>query len=67
MNGSDNGIFIANCIADDFGRLNPLDCNMAAMLTAQILAEGKSKDELQNICHFLQLLNAAIKTYCNCR
>ena len=54
---------IANEIAKCVGDLRPLDCNITAMLTAQLLAEGKSKCELQDICHFLQLLTIALKSY----
>ena len=54
---------IASTIANEMDKLNPLNCNIAAMLTAQILCEGKDKCELQDLLHFLQLLSTAIKTY----
>lgn len=56
---------IAKGIADEVEKISPLDCNFAAMLTAQILCEGKNKCELQNISHFLQLVILAIRTYMN--
>ena len=61
-----NSNIIANNIAKNIDELCPLDCNITAMLTAQLLAEGKSKCDLQNICHFLQLILIALKTYMNC-
>ena len=54
---------IANEFAKNVESMCALDSNIAAMLTAQLLAEGKSKCELQNICHFLQLLTTALRTY----
>jgi len=56
---------IAKCIADEVEKISPLDCNIAAMLTAQLLCEGKNKRELQDISHFLQLVILAIRTYMN--
>ena len=63
---SDDTYTLANNIAKDIDGLRPFDCNMIAMLTAQAIAEGKSKCELQNVCAFLQLLLLAVKTYMNC-
>ncbi|MCM1306696.1 MAG: hypothetical protein NC037_03780 [Bacteroides sp.] len=58
--------FIASDIAQSINRLCPLDCNIAAMLTAQLLADGKSKIELKNLCHFISLIQSALKTYLEC-
>ncbi len=59
----DEKVYIANEFAKNVESMCALDSNIAAMLTAQLLAEGKSKCELQNICHFLQLLTTALRTY----
>jgi len=55
---------IASEITDGIKKLQPLDRNLVAMLTAQLLAEGKSKCELNEIMHFLQLIILSLKTYC---
>jgi len=59
-----NYVKIASEITDGIKKLQPLDRNLVAMLTAQLLAEGKSKCELNEIMHFLQLIILSLKTYC---
>lgn len=54
---------VAKVLADDIVRMSPLDCNITAALTAQIIASGKTKCELQDVCQFLQMLLAALKSY----
>lgn len=63
---NDDNYNLASSIARDFENLRPLDFNMTAMMTAQLLADGKSKRDLQNLCNFLQLLLVALKSYTNC-
>lgn len=59
----DEKVFNANEFAKNIENICALDSNIAAMLTAQLLAEGKSKCEVQKICNFLQLLTTALRTY----
>ncbi|MBD5092348.1 MAG: hypothetical protein HDT36_03095 [Clostridiales bacterium] len=66
MNNHDNSIAIASKITDEIKKLQPLDRNFVAMLTAQMLSERKDKCELNEIIHFLQLIILALKTYTNC-
>ncbi len=66
MRNDNDSFVIASNIANDIDKLRPLDCNVMAMLTAQMLADGKSKCELQHICHFMQLLLIALRTYMDC-
>jgi len=40
-----------------------LDLNMLAISVANILAEGKSKQEILELQHFLSLLQWALKSY----
>lgn len=57
---------LARGIADGIKKLQPFDRNIAAMMTAQLLSDGKSKCELNETIHFLQLIILSIKTYTNC-
>ena len=55
-----------NCDTKNINELRPLDCNISAMLAAQILAEGKTKCELKDLCRFISLLLSALHTYLDC-
>ena len=66
MDRHENSIALASGIADGIKKLQPLDRNFVAMLTAQMLSERKDKCELNEIIHFLQLIILALKTYTNC-
>ena len=55
-----------NCNNQNINELRPLDCNITAMLAAQILAEGKTKCELKDLCRFISLLQSALRTYLEC-
>ena len=45
------------------GTGTPLECNLLAVATAEALAKGKSRAEIEDICKFLQLLQADLKAY----
>lgn len=45
------------------GTGTPLECNLLAVATAEALAKGKCKEELERICRFLQMLQTALKEY----
>ena len=48
--------YMNNCHeTQNFNELRPLDCNISAMLAAQILAEGKTKCELKDLCRYISL------------
>ncbi|MDE6061082.1 MAG: hypothetical protein K2G31_06410 [Clostridia bacterium] len=54
------------CGDPEIKKLQPFDRNLVAMLTAQMLSDGKCKCEINDIIHFLQLIILALKTYTNC-
>ena len=66
MDKHDDSVAFANGIANGIKKLQPLDRNFVAMLTAQLLSERNDRCELNDIIHFLQLIILALKTYTNC-
>lgn len=42
---------------------SPLESNLFAVATAEALAKGKSRAELEELCKFLQMLQSALKAY----
>lgn len=49
--------------AMSFATSSPFEQNLLAVIAAQSLAAGNDKAQLESICKFLQLLQAAIRSY----
>lgn len=65
MDKNKDSFMLANVIAEEIKKLRPLDRNLVAMMTAQLISDGKDRCELNEVIHFLQLIILALKTYCD--